>query len=201
MARSHAGMQPWPAGISRRLARAAGAGLAMPGLARAQGRFPDRPIRLVVPFGAGGNLDTLARMLVPGVAERLGQPIVIENRPGAGGNIGTEVIARAAPDGYTLGIVLGSTLAANPSLYKKVPFHPDKDFRPISILTMSAMMLVVHPSIPINSVTEFIAYAKAAATRKQPITYAHGGIGTPGHLTMENFRLHAGFEAIHVPYR
>src|SRR5690348_1273325 len=113
----------------------------------------------------------------------------------------TEAIARSVPDGYTLGMVLGTTLTVNPSLFKKLPFDPDKDFRPIAITTTSGNMLVVHPSIPVNSVAEFVSYAKAAAARKEPITYASGGIGTPGHLVMENFRLHAGFEAIHVPYR
>jgi tripartite-type tricarboxylate transporter receptor subunit TctC len=126
---------------------------------------------------------------------------VIENRPGIGGNIGADVIAKAAPDGYTLGLVLNTTLTVNPSLYKKLPFDPDKDFRPISIVTTSGNMLVVHPSIPVNSVAEFVAFAKAAA-RKEPIAYASaGGLGSPGHLVMEYFRLRAGFEAIHVPYR
>jgi len=98
-------------------------------------------------------------------------------------------------------MVIGTILTVNPSLYKKLPFDPDKDFRPISIVTTSGNMLVVHPSIPANSVTEFVAYAKAVAARKEPMAYASGGNGNPGHLAMENFRLHAGFEAIHVPYR
>ena len=150
---------------------------------------------------AGGPLDIVARAIADKLSISLKQPIVIENRPGAGGNIGTEVVARAAPDGYTLGMVLGTTLTVNPSLYKKLPFDPDKDFRPLSIVTTTGNMLVVHPSVPVNSVAEFVAYAKAAAARKEPITYASGGNGTPGHLAMEYFRLHAGFEAIHVPYR
>lgn len=170
------------------------------GRAAAQG-YPNRVIKLVVPYAAGGPSDSVARTVADKMSVSLGQPIVIENRAGAGGNIGTETIARAAPDGYTLGWVLSTTLAANPSLYKKVPFDPDKDFRPISILTLNGMMLVVHPSVPIHTVAEFVAFAKAAATRREPITYAHGGIGTPGHLTMEKFRLHAGFDAIQVPYR
>ena len=106
----------------------------------AQG-YPNRLIKLVVPYVAGGPIDIVARTVADKLSISLKRSIVIENRVGAGGNIGTEVIARAAPDGYTLGIVLGSTLAANPSLYKKVPFDPDKDFRPLSILTMSGMML------------------------------------------------------------
>ena len=145
----------------------------LPGIASvvAQG-YPNRLIKLVVPYVAGGPSDIVARTVADKLSISLKRPIVIENRVGAGGNIGTEVIARAAPDGYTLGMVLGSTLAANPSLYKKVPFDPDKDFRPLSILTMNGMMLVVHPSVPINTVAEFVAYAKAAAARKEPITYA-----------------------------
>src|SRR5262249_50760971 len=167
----------------------------------AEGRYPNRPIRLIHPYTPGGPTDIVARAIGEKLSLSLRQPIVIENRPGAGGNIGTEMIAKAAPDGYTLGLVLNTTLTVNPSLYKKLPFDPEKDFRLISILTGAGMMLVVHPSVPVNSVAEFVAYAKAAAARKEPITYASGGNGTPGHLTMENFRMHAGFEAIHVPYR
>ena len=179
---------------------ALGCGLWSAGAAAAQ-PYPNRLIKLVVPFAAGGPIDIIARAIADKLSVSLKQPFVIENRPGAGGNIGTEVVARAAPDGYTLGMVLGTTLTVNPSLYKKLPFDPDKDFRPISIVTTTGKMLVVHPSVPVNSVAEFVAFAKAAAARKEPITYASGGIGTPGHLVMENFRLHAGFEAIHVPYR
>ena len=168
---------------------------------RCPAAYPNRLIKLIHPNVAGGPTDIVARAIADKMSISLKQPFVIENRPGAGGNIGTEAIARAAPDGYTLGMVLGTTLTVNPSLYKKLPFDPDKDFRPISIVTTSGNMLVVHPSVPVNSVAEFVAYAKAAAARKEPITYASGGIGTPGHLVMENFRLRADFEAIHVPYR
>jgi tripartite-type tricarboxylate transporter receptor subunit TctC len=163
--------------------------------------YPNRLIKLIVPFVAGSPIDIVARLIADKLSVSLKQPFVIENRPGAGGNIGTEVIARAAPDGYTLGIVLGTTLTANPSLYKKLPFDPDRDVRPISIVTTSGSMLVVHPSIPVNSVAQFVAFAKAAAARREPIAYASGGNGTPGHMVMEYFRVHAGFEAIHVPYR
>ena len=126
---------------------------------------------------------------------------MIENRAGAGGNIGADVVAKASPDGYTLGNLLSTTLTVNPNLYKKLPFNPDKDLRPISIITTTGQMLVVHPSMPVHSVAEFVAYAKAAAAKKEPIAYASGGNGTPGHFAMEYFRLHAGFDAIHVPYR
>ena len=177
-------------------------GATLPGIGSAAAQsYPNRLIKLVVPSAAGGPSDIVARAIADKLSISLKQPFVIENRPGAGGNIGTEVVARAAPDGYTLGMVLGTTLTVNPSLFKKLPFDPDKDFRPISIVTTSGNMLVVHPSIPVNSVAEFVAYAKAATARKEPIAYASGGIGTPGHLVMENFRVRAGFEAIHVPYR
>jgi tripartite-type tricarboxylate transporter receptor subunit TctC len=164
-------------------------------------QYPNRLIKLIQPNVAGGPSDIVARALANKLSISLKQPFTIENYSGAGGNIGTEAIAKAAPDGYTLGLVLGTTLTVNPSLFKKLPFDPDKDFRLISIVTTSGNMLVVHPSVPVNSVEEFVAFAKAAAARKEPITYASGGTGTPGHLVMENFRLYAGFEAIHVPYR
>jgi tripartite-type tricarboxylate transporter receptor subunit TctC len=163
--------------------------------------YPDRLLKLVVPFDAGSPVDIIGRILADKLSASLKKSFVIENRPGAGGNIGSELIARATPDGYTLGLVLGTMLTVNPSLYKKLPFDPDKDFRALSIVSTSGNMLVVHPSVPVGSVAEFVSFAKTAAARKEPIIYASGGNGTPGHLVMENFRLHAGFEAIHVPYR
>jgi tripartite-type tricarboxylate transporter receptor subunit TctC len=177
------GCSPWPVGAASAQA------------------YPNHMIKLVVPAVAGGPLDITARAISDKLSTSLKQPFVIENRPSAGGNLGTEAIARAAPDGYTLGMVLNTTLTVNPSLFKKLPFDPDKDFRTIAITTKSGNMLVVHPSIPVNSVAEFVTFAKASAARKDPITYASGSTGSPGHLVMENFRLHAGFEAIHVPYR
>jgi tripartite-type tricarboxylate transporter receptor subunit TctC len=169
--------------------------------AAAQQLYPNRLIKIIHPAVAGGPTDIVTRAIAEKMSISLKQPIVIENRPGAGGNIGTEAIARAAPDGYTLGMVLGTTLTVNPSLYNKLPFDPDRDFRLISIVATSGNMLVVHPSIPVNSVKEFVAFAQAAASRREPINYASGGIGTPGHLVMENFRVHTGFDAVHVPYR
>ena len=163
--------------------------------------YPNRPIKLVVPYVAGGPSDMVARAIADKLSISLKQPFVVENRPGAGGNIGTEVVAKAAPDGYTLGLVVNTTLTVNPSLYKNMPFDPDGDITPISIVATTGQMLVVHPSVPVRSVTEFVAFAKSAAARKEPIAYASAGNGTPSHLAMEYFRLHAGFEAIHVPYR
>lgn len=163
--------------------------------------YPNRPIKLVVPYVAGGPSDIVARAIADKLSISLKQPLVIENRPGAGGNIGTEVVAKAAPDGYTLGLAVNTTLTVNPSLYKNMPFDSDRDITPISIVATTGQMLIVHPSVPVRSVTEFVAFAKSAAKRQEPIAYASAGNGTPSHLAMEYFRLHAGFEAIHVPYR
>src|SRR5262249_17236422 len=155
------------------------AGFLIAGVALAWGAWPDglaaeqpyprRPIKLIAPFDPGSPTDILTRAIGDKLSVSLKQPLVVENRPGAGGNIGAELIARAAPDGYTLGMVLGTNLTVNPSLYRKLPFDPDKDFRPISITAMSGNMLVVHPSVPVNSVAEFVALAKAAAARKHPL--------------------------------
>ncbi len=167
----------------------------------AEQRYPSRPIKLVVPYDAGGPGDIIARTLADKLSISLKQPFVIENRPGAGGNIGTDAIAKAAPDGYTLGLVVSTTLTVNPTLYKKLPFDPEKDIRPISIVTTTGLMLAVHTSVPVDSVAEFVVYAKANAAKKEPIAYASAGNGTPSHLAMERFRLHADFEAFPVPYR
>ena len=172
-----------------------------PGLNAAAPSYPNRTVKIIVPFVAGSPIDIVARAIGDKISTRFKQPFVIENRPGAGGSIGTDIIVKAAPDGYTLGHVLSTVLTVNPSLYSKLPFDPDKDLRPLSIATTTGQMLIVHPSIPVHSVSEFVAYAKAATARKEPIAYASGGNGTPGHLAMEYFRLHAGFDAIHVPYR
>jgi tripartite-type tricarboxylate transporter receptor subunit TctC len=171
------------------------------GAAAAEG-YPSRPIKIIVSFAAGGPLDLTARAIADKLSISLKQPVVIVNRPGVGGNLGAEAIAKAAPDGYTLGMVLATTLTVNPSLYGKLPFDPDRDISPISIVATSGNMMVVHPSVPVHSIAEFVAFAKTAGARKQPIVYASsGGLGSPGHLVMEYFRLHAGFDAVHVPYK
>ena len=179
---------------------AIGYGIALAGAAVEQ-PYPNRTIKLVVPYVAGGPTDIVARAIADKLSISLRRPIVTENRPGAGGNIGTEAVAKAPPDGHTLGLLVNTTLTVNPSVYRKLPFDPDKDIRPISIVTTTGQMLMVHPTVAVRSVADFVAYAKAATARKEPITYASAGNGTPSHLAMEYFRLHAGFEAIHVPYR
>jgi tripartite-type tricarboxylate transporter receptor subunit TctC len=185
--------------LSRRLflSAAAGAGLGLH--ARDAGgatSYPDRAVKIVTSGLAGTSFDLVARAMADKLSPRLKQAFVVEARPGAGGNAGAEAVAKAAPDGYTLLMSLGTTLTVNPSLYKKSPFDPLADFRFIAITSTGSTMLVVHPSVPVNSVAEFVAYAK-----KEPIAYAHGGNGTPGHLCMEYFRLLAGFKTMPVPYR
>jgi len=160
--------------------------------------YPDRPIRLVVPFPAGGGADTLARIIVPRVAQAVGAPIVIDNRPGAGGNAGAEIVARAAPDGYTLLYGTNGTHAINQSLYGNLRFDPVKDFAPVSRLTVIAAMLVVNPDFPARSVVELIQYAKA---HPGEVNYASAGNGTTSHLAGELFRTMAGVDIVHVPYR
>jgi tripartite-type tricarboxylate transporter receptor subunit TctC len=162
--------------------------------------YPSRPVKIVVPFPAGGPLDFTARLLADKLAASTKQPFVVENRPGASGNVGTDAVAKAAPDGYTLLFVLDTPLTVNPWLYTKLAFDPIRDFTPISTAASFSMTLVVHPSVPVNSVAEFIAYAKDL--KDQPLIYGSGGgRGDPGHLTMEYFRLQAGFEGVHVPYK
>jgi tripartite-type tricarboxylate transporter receptor subunit TctC len=165
----------------------------------AQG-YPSRAVRIVVPFPAGGPLDFTARLLADKLSVSMKQPFVVENRPGAAGNLGADAVAKAAPDGYTLLLVLDTPLTVNPWLYARLAFDPVRDFAPISTVASFSLTLVVNPSVPVNSVAEFVAYAK---TRKEkPLLYGSGGgPGNPGHLAMEYFRMQAGFEGVHVPYK
>jgi tripartite-type tricarboxylate transporter receptor subunit TctC len=158
--------------------------------------YPTRPVKIIVPFPAGGPLDLLGRAMGDKLAASLKQPFIVENRVGAAGNIGTEAVAKAPPDGHTLLLGLSSTLTVNPALYSKLPFDPEKDLRLITVATSSSQLLVVHPSLPVHSVKDFVAHAN-----REPIAYAHAGPGSPGHLMMEFFRMYAGFNAQPVPYR
>jgi tripartite-type tricarboxylate transporter receptor subunit TctC len=157
--------------------------------------YPTRTIKIIVPTGAGGITDLLARMIGDGVSRQLGQPVVIENRPGAGGTIGTRLVAQAAPDGYTLLMVFPSH-AANPALYAHLPYDSEKDFAPISMVTKVSEILLVPPSSPAKSIPEFIELA-----RKQPLDYASVGVGSLAHLSMELFLSTAHVKMTHVPYR
>jgi tripartite-type tricarboxylate transporter receptor subunit TctC len=167
-----------------------------PAIAAAQG-YPSRPVRIIVPFSAGGAADTPARMLGPKLSETLGQQVLIDNRPGAGSTIGTELVAKAAPDGYTL-LLVSNTHAINASLYKKLNYDPIADFSPVLQFATSPNVLVVHPSLPVKSVKELIALAKA---KPGQIDYASSGNGSSQHLFTALFTTLAGIELNHVPYK
>jgi tripartite-type tricarboxylate transporter receptor subunit TctC len=165
--------------------------------AHAQQSWPVRAVRLVVPSAPGGGTDITARIVAPKLSEQLGQQVIVENRAGAGTMIGGEVVARAAPDGYTL--LMGiSTLAINPAMYKKVPYDALKDFAPISQVVSLSNLLVTHPSLPVQSVKSLIAFARA---RPGQIYYASAGVGTNPHLSVELFLSMAGLKMVHVPYK
>jgi tripartite-type tricarboxylate transporter receptor subunit TctC len=168
------------------------------GQAQAQAAFPTRPINLVVPFAAGGSTDIVARLVGQKMGELLGQSIVIENRAGAGGNVGSTAVARATPDGYMILMGTISTHALNPAILKTVTFDPVKDFTPISLLALVPNVMVVHPSFPAKTVQEVIAVLKADPGK---YSYASSGVGTPLHLSGELFKSLGGVQMNHVPYR
>ena len=162
------------------------------------GSYPTKPIRLVVPFPPGGATDILARAIGQRFSEVLGQPVIVDNRPGAGGNIGSELVAKAAPDGYTLLMGTVGTHAINPSLYAKMPYDHVKDFAPVILVAGVPNVLVVHPSVPARTVGEFIAYAKANPGK---LNFASSGSGTSIHLAGELFKVMAGVQMTHIPYK
>ena len=163
----------------------------------AQAGYPSKPVRVIVPSSAGGGTDIVARIIQPKLSERLGQPVVIENRPGAGTMIGIEIASKSAPDGYT--ILMGlSTLAINSAVYEKVPYDPVRDFAPITQLIASPAVLFVHPSVPVKTVKELIAFARA---RPGQLNYASAGTGTFPHMSMELFLSMARLKMEHIPYK
>jgi tripartite-type tricarboxylate transporter receptor subunit TctC len=172
--------------------------VATAGTSLAQGSFPSRPIRLVVPFVAGGTSDILARIIGQGISDELGQPVIVDNRPGAGGNIGSDFVAKSAPDGHTLVLASVGTHAINASLYKKMPYDPLKDFTPVALFATVPTVLVVNPNVKVDSARELIALAKA---RPGQLNYASAGIGTTQHLAGEMLKESAGVEVVHVPYK
>ncbi|CAN5490357.1 tripartite tricarboxylate transporter substrate binding protein [soil metagenome] len=167
--------------------------------AQAQARWtPDKPLRLVVPFAAGGSTDVTARLVASALGERLGQLVIVDNRAGAAGNIGAESVARAEPDGYTLIMATSSTHATNAALYRRLPFNPVRDFTPISQIAFVPNLLVVHPEVPVNSVAELVAHAKA---KPGQLNYGSGGAGSSLHLAAAVFAQRADLSMVHVPYR
>ena len=171
--------------------------MSLAGIATVQAQYPTKPVRLIVPFPPGGGTDTLARILGPKLAEVLGQQVVIDNRPGAGANIGAEVAAKTPPDGYTL--LMGNVAhAINVSLYSKLNYDLVKDFSAVSLLASTPNIVVVHPSVPVKSVKELIALAKA---RPGQLDVASSGAGSSAHLAGELFNSMAGTKMNHVPYK
>jgi len=183
-----------------RLFLCVGVGLCLSSAANvhAQAAYPDRPVRLILPFPAGGATDFMARTLAQKLGERLGQSVLVDNRAGAGGSIAAEAVAGAAPDGHTLFFATTGTLAINPSLYPKLRYDPQKDFAPIAITHATANVLVAHPQVPAKSVAELIALAKA---KPNDLTFGSAGNGSSSHLAGEYFKSLAGIEMTHVPYK
>jgi tripartite-type tricarboxylate transporter receptor subunit TctC len=165
-------------------------------LARAQD-YPSRPVRWIVPFSPGGGTDVVARLVSQSLSERLGQPFIVENRPGAGANIGTEVVVRAAPDGYTL-LLAATVNTINATLYDKLDFDFMRDIAPVAAIIRIPNVMVVHPSVPATSIPEFIAYARAHPGK---INFASAGTGTSQHVAGELFKIMAGIDMVHIPYR
>lgn len=164
--------------------------------ALAQG-FPARPIRIVVPFPPGGGTDVVARAVAPSMSQTLGQPVIVENRSGAGGNIGTEAVAKSAPDGYTL-LVASAATAINNTLAKNINWELSRDFAPVALLVINQSLLVAHPSVPASNVKELIALAKS---KPGQVTYGSYGNGSSAHLIGELFKMMAGVDLLHVPYK
>jgi tripartite-type tricarboxylate transporter receptor subunit TctC len=169
---------------------------AMPFSAMAQG-YPSKPLRLVIGFPPGGGADIVGRQIAPRLGDLLGQPVVIDNRPGAGANIALELVAKQPPDGYTL-MLTTPTIAVNPGLYPKVGYDSVRDFSPVALMASTVYMLVVHPSLPVKSVKELVALAKA---RPRQLNYSTGGNGAAAHLAGELFRSMAGIQIVHVPFK
>ena len=169
-----------------------------PAVAQSNAGYPDRPVRLIVPFPAGASSDVVSRLLMQKLGARLGQQVVVENRPGASGSIGADLIAKATPDGYTIGLVTGSTHAVSPALGTNLPYDPVRDFKPITMIGAAPYVLVVYPGLPAKSVAELVAYAKA---KPGTLNYGSAGIASLAHLGTAQFASQTGVDITHVPYK
>ena len=196
---SHASRRFATLALAALAALAASAALiALPMSAQAQGAWPAKPIKLIVPFPPGGNVDLSARILAPELAKDLGQPVIVENKAGAGGTLGLDAVAKSAPDGYTLGIASPVNHLAAPSLYPKLPYDSIKDFTPVGLIASVPMVLVVGPSSPVKSVQELLALARS---RSKPLAMASAGSGSGNHIVGELFQDATGVRFVHVPYK
>ena len=171
--------------------------LAAVSLPAAAQQYPSKPLRIIVPFAPGGASDVIARILAAKLTDSLGQTVVVDNRPGAGANIGIGIAAKSPADGYTLSFT-SSSLAINPSLYKKLTYDPVKDFAPITLATLIPFILVTHPSVPVNTLRQLVTFA---AARPRQLSYASSGAGNATHLSMALFERMAKLELVHVPYK
>lgn len=189
-------MQHWFIRFPLALAAAACSALAAP--AAMAGTYPDRPVTLVVPTAPAGGTDTIARVMAEALGKRLGQSFVVDNRPGANGILGVEAGARAAPDGYRLLFTYAASMVVNPSLYRKLPYDPLKDFAPIAQIGRGGNLLLVRKDLPVATLQEFVDYAKA---RPDKLSYCSWGAGSGGHLAMESLKKQAGITMVHVPYK
>ena len=166
-------------------------------LAQDQTAYPNKPIRYIIPYAVGGGTDILGRILAQKLTERLGQQVVVDNRPGASAIIGSELLARSAPDGYTM-MTANIAHGANPYLVKKLPYDTANDFAPVTLMALLPSVLVIHPSVPARSVKEFVSLAKS---KPGGLTYGTAGSGSANHLTMELFKVSTGTDIVHVPYK
>lgn len=160
--------------------------------------YPSKPVKIVVPFAAGGTTDVVARLLAQKLAEGWGQSVVVENKAGAGGNIGADFVAKSPPDGYTLLMTSGSIVTANPHMYKSMTYDPAKDLVPVTNVATGPQVIAVHPSVPARDLKEFIAYVKA---NPRKVNFGSAGVGTQTHLAAENFAHAANIDLTHVPYK
>jgi tripartite-type tricarboxylate transporter receptor subunit TctC len=160
--------------------------------------YPTKPVKLVVPFPPGGSLDIAGRLIAQKLTEMWGQSVVVENKPGAGGNIGADFVAKSPPDGYTILLGALSTHAVNPSLYKSMPYDAAKDFAPITLIAITPNVLVVNASSPVNDVKQFIAYTKANPGK---LSFGSGSNGSAGHLAGELYKVETGTDAVHIPFK
>ncbi len=175
----------------------AGLGVVRPGQAQGGGSYPTRPLKFVVPFTAGGGNDVLARAIAQPLGDALGQPVIVDNKPGAGGNIGADLVAKASPDGYSL-LLATNTLTINPFVLRNIPFDVAKDLAPVVRIANQPIVIVVNPSLPVKNMRELVAYAEA---HSNTLNYASPGSGTPHHMAAELFKQVSGIKMLHVPYR
>ena len=182
----------------RSLLQAAALGAALPTWTFAQDKYPSRPITFVCPYAAGGNSDQRSRQIGKFISTALGQPVITDNKAGAGGNIGTDFIAKGKPDGYTIGMGNFAPLAVNPTMFPKMPFDPEKDLTPICLIERGPLVLMVNPNSPFKSVKDIIAAAKASPGK---LSFASGGLGGSHHLSGELFKSIAGLYITHIPYK